>query len=104
MPRARKERKMQLLLQGKNFVISDRIQNYVEKKIGKLDRYLPDIEEVRVEINQEKTGQNSEKHDKGSQEKPLPRLGYAFRRRVLCLPSRPNDSQDRHMRHDNCCK
>jgi putative sigma-54 modulation protein len=46
---------MQLLLQGKNFVISDRIRNYVEKKMGKLDRYLPDIEEARVEITQEKT-------------------------------------------------
>jgi putative sigma-54 modulation protein len=46
---------MQLLLQGKNFVISDRIRDYVEKKIGKLDRYLPGIEEARVEITQEKT-------------------------------------------------
>jgi putative sigma-54 modulation protein len=46
---------MQLVLQGKNFVISDRIRAYVEKKIGKLDRYLPDIEEARVEITQEKT-------------------------------------------------
>ncbi|MFC1976177.1 ribosome hibernation-promoting factor, HPF/YfiA family [Chloroflexota bacterium] len=46
---------MQLFLQGKNFVISDRIRDYVEKKIGKLDRYLPDIEEARVEITQEKT-------------------------------------------------
>ena len=46
---------MQLLLQGKNFVISDRVRDYVEKKIGKLDRYLPDVEEARVEITQEKT-------------------------------------------------
>jgi putative sigma-54 modulation protein len=46
---------MQLLLQGKNFVVSDRIRTYVEKKIGKLDRYLPDIEEARFEITQEKT-------------------------------------------------
>jgi putative sigma-54 modulation protein len=46
---------MQLVLKGKNFVISDRIRDYVEKKIGKLDRYLPDIDEARVEITQEKT-------------------------------------------------
>lgn len=46
---------MQLVLKGKNFVISDRIREYVEKKIGKLDRYLPDINEARVEITQEKT-------------------------------------------------
>ena len=46
---------MQLVLKGKNFVISDRIREYVEKKIGKLDRYLPAIDEARVEITQEKT-------------------------------------------------
>lgn len=46
---------MQLVLKGKNFIISDRIREYVEKKIGKLDRYLPDIDETRVEITEEKT-------------------------------------------------
>lgn len=46
---------MQVHLQGKNFVISDRIRDYVEKKVGKLDRYLTDIEETRVEISQEST-------------------------------------------------
>ncbi|MBI1881742.1 MAG: ribosome-associated translation inhibitor RaiA [Chloroflexi bacterium] len=46
---------MQLLLKGKNFVISDRVRDYVEKKMGKLDRYLPEIDEARVEITQEKT-------------------------------------------------
>ena len=46
---------MQVVLKGKNFVISDRIREYVEKKFGKLDRYLPDISEARVEITQEKT-------------------------------------------------
>jgi len=46
---------MQLVLKGKNFVISDRIREYVERKVGKLDKYLPDIDEARVEITQEKT-------------------------------------------------
>jgi putative sigma-54 modulation protein len=46
---------MQLLLKGKNFVISDRVRDYVEKKMGKLDRYLPEIDEARMEITQEKT-------------------------------------------------
>ncbi len=53
---------MQLLLQGKNFVISDRVRDYVEKKIGKLDRYLPDIEEARVEITQEKTKSSKDRN------------------------------------------
>jgi putative sigma-54 modulation protein len=46
---------MQLLLKGKNFVISDRVRTYVEKKMEKLDRYLPEVDEARVEITQEKT-------------------------------------------------
>ncbi|HRV92023.1 MAG TPA: ribosome-associated translation inhibitor RaiA [Anaerolineae bacterium] len=45
---------MQLELTGKNFVVSDRVRDYVEKKVGKLDRYL-DVSEARVEISQEKT-------------------------------------------------
>lgn len=53
---------MQLVLKGKNFVISDRIRSYVEKKIGKLDRYLPDISEARVEITQEKTRSAKDKN------------------------------------------
>ncbi len=46
---------MQLLLTGKNFTISDRVRDYVEKKVGKLDRYLTDMDETRVEITQEST-------------------------------------------------
>ena len=53
---------MQLLLQGKNFVISDRVREYCERKIGKLDRYLPDIEEARVEITQEKTKSSQDRN------------------------------------------
>ncbi len=46
---------MQLFLKGKNFVISDRIREYVEKKVSKLDRYLPDIGEAHIEITKEST-------------------------------------------------
>lgn len=46
---------MQLVLTGKNFVVSERIREYVEKKVNKLDRYLPSIDEARIEISQEKT-------------------------------------------------
>ncbi len=53
---------MQLLLKGKNFVISDRIRSYVEKKMGKLDRYLPEIDEARIEITQEKTKSSKDRN------------------------------------------
>jgi putative sigma-54 modulation protein len=35
---------------GKNFEISERIHDYVDKKVSKLDRYLPGIEEARVDL------------------------------------------------------
>ena len=34
---------MQLAIAGKNLEITDSLRKYVEKKIGRLDRYLPNI-------------------------------------------------------------
>ncbi|MBC7249069.1 MAG: ribosome-associated translation inhibitor RaiA [Anaerolineae bacterium] len=42
---------MQLIIQGKNVEITDRVREYVEKKVGKLDRYLPTIDEARMELS-----------------------------------------------------
>jgi len=46
---------MQLLIQGRNMEITDWMRSYVEKKLGKLDRYLPLITETRVELSVEST-------------------------------------------------
>jgi len=46
---------MQLIIRGRNVDITDRLREYVEKKIGKLDRYLPAIHEARVELSVEPT-------------------------------------------------
>ena len=47
---------MKLQIIAKNNVdVPEAIQAYVEKKIGKLDRYLPAIKEGKVEISQEGT-------------------------------------------------
>ena len=35
---------------GRNMEVTDRIQDYVTKKVSKLDRYLPGIEEARVDV------------------------------------------------------
>lgn len=35
---------------GRNMEVTDRIRDYVNKKVGKLDRYLPGIEEARVDV------------------------------------------------------
>jgi putative sigma-54 modulation protein len=45
---------MKLQIIAKNNVeVSETLEAYVEKKIGKLDRYLPTIDEGKVEISQE---------------------------------------------------
>ncbi len=35
---------------GRNMEVSERIREYVDKKVSKLDRYLPGIEEARVDV------------------------------------------------------
>jgi putative sigma-54 modulation protein len=46
---------MELIIKGKNLEVTDRLRDYVEKKIGKLDRYLPTITEAWVELSVEGT-------------------------------------------------
>ena len=46
---------MQLAISGKNLEITDSLRTYVEKKIGRLDRYLPNITDARVELAVENT-------------------------------------------------
>ncbi len=53
---------MQLQFAGKNFVVSDRIKEYVEEKVGKLDRYLSNIDHVRVEFAREKTKSSKDRN------------------------------------------
>jgi putative sigma-54 modulation protein len=46
---------MQLIIQGKNVEITERLREYVGKKVGRLDRYLPTLDEARVELSTEHT-------------------------------------------------
>ncbi|HEX9115688.1 MAG TPA: ribosome-associated translation inhibitor RaiA [Anaerolineae bacterium] len=41
---------LEVEIYGRNMEVTDRIQEYVNKKVGKLDRYLPGIEEARVDL------------------------------------------------------
>lgn len=52
---------MQIIIKGKNVEITDWLKQYVEKKIGKLDRYLPNISEARVELAVQKTKSASDR-------------------------------------------
>jgi putative sigma-54 modulation protein len=46
---------MQLTITGKNLEITNSLRTYVEKKIGRLDRYLSNIQDARVELEVENT-------------------------------------------------
>jgi len=46
---------MLIHVKGKNIEVTDRLREYVEKKVGKLDRYLPTITEARMELSVEGT-------------------------------------------------
>jgi len=46
---------MQLSITGKNLEITESLREYVEKKISRLDRYLPNIIDARVELSVENT-------------------------------------------------
>jgi putative sigma-54 modulation protein len=46
---------MQLQISGKNMELSTEIRRYIERKLGRLDHYLPDITESKVEVSREKT-------------------------------------------------
>jgi len=46
---------MELYIIGKNIDLSPLVRGYIERKLGKLNRYLPSIVESRVEISEEKT-------------------------------------------------
>lgn len=51
---------MQLTITGKNIEINDTLRNYVEKKIGRLDRYLPNIIDGRVELEKDEGARAAE--------------------------------------------
>lgn len=46
---------MDIEIQGHNLRVTDALTNYVQKKLEKLDRYLPNITDVRVELGREHT-------------------------------------------------
>ncbi|MBA3533317.1 MAG: ribosome-associated translation inhibitor RaiA [Ardenticatenales bacterium] len=53
---------MKLIVHGRNVEITDFMRDYVEKKIGRLDRYLPTLTEARVEISEQATRSNNQRH------------------------------------------
>lgn len=52
---------MELSINSRNIELTTRLQNYVEKKTGRLDRYLPNLTEVRVDLSSEQTRSSVER-------------------------------------------
>lgn len=46
---------MEIVIHGRNVDITPRLQSYVERKVERLDRYMPNIGEVRVDLAEEKS-------------------------------------------------
>jgi putative sigma-54 modulation protein len=46
---------MQLTVHGRNVEVTDWIRGYVEKKVDRLERYLPQMKEIRAELTQRDT-------------------------------------------------
>jgi putative sigma-54 modulation protein len=45
---------MELLINSRNLEVTTRLRNYVEKKTGRLDRYMPNLAEVHVDLSAQK--------------------------------------------------
>ncbi len=46
---------MDVTIKGRNVKITEALENYAKKKLDKLDRYLPNINDVRVDLSHEHT-------------------------------------------------
>lgn len=51
---------VQVEINVRNMELSDRLNDYVEKKVGKLDRYLDTIEEAQVDLTYAKTARSAQ--------------------------------------------
>ncbi len=46
---------MDVIIQGHNLRVTDALESFTRKKMDKLDRYLPNIHDVRVDLSSERT-------------------------------------------------
>jgi putative sigma-54 modulation protein len=46
----------EIVITGRNMKVPARVREYVERKVSRLDRYMPNIDEVRVDLAEERMG------------------------------------------------
>ncbi|HKZ69605.1 MAG TPA: ribosome-associated translation inhibitor RaiA [Anaerolineales bacterium] len=49
-----------VVISGRGISISEKVREYAEKKVSKLDHYLPEIGEVRVDLSAERTARDAD--------------------------------------------
>ena len=74
---------MDVTIRGRNVEVTPRVQDYVEKKVGKLDRYLPTISEAHMELAAEKT--------RSAQDSQVAQLTIRSRGSILRVEERHQD-------------
>ena len=62
MPVPTKEKTVEILIHSRNMEVTQRIEEYVTKKAGRLDRYLPALSDVRVDLAEENARNSSERY------------------------------------------
>ena len=50
---------MNVTIHGHNWKISDALEEFIRKKVDKLDRYLPNITDIRVDVSRQKTSRGA---------------------------------------------
>lgn len=58
----RKEPTMDVILKTRNFDLSDTLRNYVEKKVNRLERFLPNIDQALVELAVQNSKSGQDRH------------------------------------------
>ena len=53
---------MDIIVHGRNVEVNDWIREYVEKKVGKLERYLSGVTDVRAELTHSPTRAASDRY------------------------------------------
>jgi putative sigma-54 modulation protein len=46
---------MDVIIKGHNLKVTDALESYTRKKVDKLDRYLPNIHDIRIDLSRENT-------------------------------------------------
>lgn len=53
---------MQIIVKGRNIEITQSLQDYATKRAGRLSRYMPEADEVRIELARENTRSSEQRH------------------------------------------